>query len=135
MLLQIDNHGGGPIYRQIVDQIRRQIMTGELGEGEQLATVRELASQVKVNPMTVSKAYALLEGEGLLERRRGIGLFVAQIGREIKEQTSARLLDEVLSKAAAAAVQMGISEEEAREAFQKLYREYGRKKKDYLDTD
>ena len=79
MLLQIDHHSGQPIYRQVTEQVRRQILAGQLGEGEQLVSVRDLAAQLKVNPMTISKAYGLLEAEGLLQRRRGIGLFVARI--------------------------------------------------------
>ncbi|MBN2591295.1 MAG: GntR family transcriptional regulator, partial [Sedimentisphaerales bacterium] len=61
MLLEIDHHSGQPIYRQVIDQIRQQIMAGQLREGEQLVTVRDLAGQLRVNPMTISKAYALLE--------------------------------------------------------------------------
>jgi GntR family transcriptional regulator len=121
MLLQIDHHNGLPIYRQVIEQIRRQIMTGELGEGEQLVSVREMAEGLKVNPMTVSKAYALLEMEGLLERRRGVGLFVARISAGKKSETKEALLGDILKQAAVAAVQLGISEEEAIEMFSKMY--------------
>jgi GntR family transcriptional regulator len=121
MLLQIDHHNGLPIYRQVIEQIRRQIMTGELGEGEQLVSVREMAETLKVNPMTVSKAYALLEMEGLLERRRGVGLFVARISAGKKSETKEALLGDILKQAAVAAVQLGISEEEAIEMFSKMY--------------
>ncbi len=79
MLLEIDHHSGVPIYRQIIRQIRQQIMTGGLKEGDQLETVRNLAARLKVNPMTISKAYSFLEAEGLVERKRGIGLFVAKV--------------------------------------------------------
>ena len=82
MLLQIDHHSGQPIYRQVIDQIRRQVMAGQLREGEQLPSVRDLAAQLRVNPMTISKAYSLLEMEGLLDRRRGVGLFVAALARK-----------------------------------------------------
>ncbi len=92
MLLEIDHHSGVTIYRQVIEQIRQQIMAGRLSEGEQLMSVRELAAQLRVNPMTISKAYALLEVEGLLERRRGIGLFVARLRKAQKERTKAMLL-------------------------------------------
>ncbi len=95
MLLEIDHHSGVPIYRQVIEQIRQQIMAGQLSEGEQLMSVRELAAQLRVNPMTISKAYALLEVEGLTERRRGIGLFVARVRKSQKERTKARLLEEI----------------------------------------
>ena len=66
-----------PIYRQLVDQVRRLVAGGQLAPGETLPSVREVAQQLTVNPMTVSKAYGLLETEGVLVRRRGIGMAVA----------------------------------------------------------
>lgn len=70
-----------PIYRQLVDQVRRLVAGGQLAPGDALPSVREVALQLAVNPMTVSKAYGLLELEGLLERRRGVGMLVAHRGR------------------------------------------------------
>ena len=124
MLLEIDHHSGVPIYRQIIEQIRRQIMAGQLIEGEQLMSVRELAWQLRVNPMTISKAYSILEAEGLTERRRGIGLFVARLRKDKKTQTKAKILEEILRKAAVMAVQFEIPEEKAIEMLFKLYRKY-----------
>lgn len=66
-----------PIYRQLVGQVRRLVTGGQLAPGDALPSVREVALQLAVNPMTVSKAYGLLELEGLLERRRGVGMIVA----------------------------------------------------------
>lgn len=124
MLLEIDHHSGVPIYRQVIEQVRRQIMAGQLSEGQRLDSVRELAGRLRVNPMTISKAYALLEVEGLAQRRRGIGLFVARVRKSQKEQTKARLLEEILKKAAVTAVQFGIPEEEAARMLVDLYRKY-----------
>ena len=124
MLLEIDHHSGVPIYRQLIEQIRRQIMSGQLSEGEQLMSVRELAAQLRVNPMTISKAYALLEVEGLVERRRGIGLFAARLRKDQKERTKGKLLEEIMRKAAITAVQLEIPEEKAGEMLAKLYRKY-----------
>ena len=92
MLLEIDHHSGVPIYRQVIEQIRQQIMAGQLSEGEQLMSVRELAAQLRVNPMTISKAYALLEVEGLVERRRGVGLFAARLRKDKKVHTKANYI-------------------------------------------
>jgi len=66
-----------PIYRQLVDQVRRLVAGGQLAPGDSLPSVRDVALQLAVNPMTVSKAYGLLEMEGVLERRRGVGMAVA----------------------------------------------------------
>jgi GntR family transcriptional regulator len=124
VLLEIDHHSGLPIYRQVIDQLRQQIMAGRLSEGEQLVSVRELAAQLRVNPMTISKAYALLEVEGLLERRRGIGLFVARLRKDQKARTKSQLLEDILRKAAVTAIQFGIAEEETHEMLSKLYSKY-----------
>ncbi|MGN2243565.1 GntR family transcriptional regulator [Frateuria sp. GZRR33] len=66
-----------PIYRQIVEQLRRLIASGQLATGELLPSVRGMAGFHAVNPMTVSRAYSLAENEGLLERVRGKGMAVA----------------------------------------------------------
>lgn len=66
-----------PIYRQVVEQVQRLVAGGQLGPGDELPSVRAVAERHAINPMTVSKAYSLLEAEGLLERRRGVGMVVA----------------------------------------------------------
>ena len=71
---------GVPIYRQLVEQVRRLVAGGQLPPGAELPSVRELAVTHAVNPMTVSKAYSLLEAEGVLERRRGKAMTVAAGG-------------------------------------------------------
>ena len=67
-----------PIYRQLVDQVRRLVAGGQLAPGDTLPSVRDVAQTLAVNPMTVSKAYGLLESEGVLVRRRGVGMAVAE---------------------------------------------------------
>lgn len=67
-----------PIYRQLVEQVRRLAAGGQLAPGDALPSVRDVAQALAVNPMTVSKAYGLLETEGLLARRRGLGMLVAE---------------------------------------------------------
>ena len=125
MLLQIDHHSGQPIYRQVAEQIRRQILAGHLAEGEQLVSVRDLAGQLKVNPMTISKAYGLLEADGLLERRRGVGLFIARVRSDRRSAGKSQLLEQVLARAVATAVQFDIPEEEVHAQIEKLFARYG----------
>ena len=124
MLLQIDHHSGQPIYRQVMDQVRRQILAGHLAEGDQLVSVRDLAAQLKVNPMTISKAYSLLEVEGLLERRRGVGLFVAHVRQDQKSRTKNQMLEQILARAVATAVQLDIPEREVHELIERLFERY-----------
>lgn len=76
-LLVIQPTSAEPIYRQIVEQLRRLIAGGQLAAGELLPSVREVAGFHAINPMTVSRAYGMAEHEGLLERLRGKGMAVA----------------------------------------------------------
>jgi GntR family transcriptional regulator len=122
MILEIDYHSGVPIYRQVVRQMQRLILAGALPEGQQAESVRDLSERLKVNPMTISKAYSILEREEFLERRRGVGLFVAKLGAKQKELQSRAILEELLGKAAAAAVQMGTKPQEAMAVFMEQYK-------------
>ena len=70
-------HSGVPIYRQLLDQIRRMAASGHLPPGTELPSIRDLALKHAINPMTVSKVYTLLEAEGVLERHRGKPMTVA----------------------------------------------------------
>jgi GntR family transcriptional regulator len=124
MLLEINHHSGVPIYRQVIEQIREQIMAGQLKQGQQLSSVRELAEQLRVNPMTISKAYSLLELEGLVERRRGMGLFAARLRKDQEGHTKTKLLEEILRKAVVTAVQFEIPLEKVKEMLTKLYGRY-----------
>jgi len=65
-----------PIYRQLRDRVVAMILDGVLGEGDPLPSVRTVAAETRVNPLTVLKAYEQLVDEGLVEKRRGLGLFI-----------------------------------------------------------
>ncbi len=123
MIIDIDPHGGVPIYRQVMDQVKRLILTGQMPEGEQLESVKSLSARLKVNPMTISKAYSFLVQEGLVERRRGVGLFVSQVRSETKKRLKTSILAETLKKAASLAAQMEISEKEAWNLFEKQFKQ------------
>lgn len=76
-MFRLDGGSGVPIYRQLVQQVRREVMLGRLQPGEQLPTVKEVVDALAVNPNTVVKAYGELEHEGIVVRRQGVGTFVA----------------------------------------------------------
>ncbi len=76
MQLHVSPNDGVPIYQQVVNQIKYLVASGRLNEGDQLLPVRKLAEQLIVNPNTVARAYRELEGEGIVESRRGSGVFV-----------------------------------------------------------
>ena len=101
ILFSISTGTAEPIYRQLVDQVRRLVVAGQLAGGDDMPSVREVAQTLAVNPMTVSKAYSILEMEGLLERRRGMGMVVASV-RKAEQSVEQRfeLLRPTLERAA-----------------------------------
>jgi len=72
-----------PIYRQLRDRVVAMILDGVLNEGDPLPSVRNVAAEYRVNPLTVLKAYQQLVGEELVETRRGLGIFVNAGAREL----------------------------------------------------
>lgn len=70
-----------PIYVQLAQTVLDRILGGTLVEGEAVPSVRQVASQERINPLTVSRGYQLLVDDGLLEKRRGLGMFVADGAR------------------------------------------------------
>ncbi len=78
-LFSLNPGSGVPIFRQLIDQIKQAIRMNLLVNGEQLPSVRVLASALQINPMTISKAFSQLEIEGVLIRKRGVGMLVAEV--------------------------------------------------------
>jgi GntR family transcriptional regulator len=111
-----------PIYRQIVEQVRRHVASGRSRPGEELPSVRALAETHAINPMTVSKAYGLLESEGLLERRRGLGMVVAMRGQPVPTAQRLALLEPALVEAARQVGQLGVAHDDALRLFEKCLR-------------
>ena len=100
-----------PIYRQIMQQLRRLIASGQARPGEALPSVRDVAARHAINPMTVSRAYGLLESDGLLERQRGKGMVVGSSRR--RPQTDDRRLEQLdpwLQDIARMARELGLAE-------------------------
>lgn len=116
-LLIIDHHNGVPAYRQIMDQIKLQIATGILPAGTEMASTRTVSSEISLNPMTISKAYSLLEREGVLERRRGQTLVVRTTDASERETGKTEPLKQQLNASARLAHQLGIPREQALKLF------------------
>ena len=108
MQIRIDNASSRPIYHQIIDQIKRDIALGRLKAGEKLPTVRQLAGQLVLNPNTISKAYRLLEQDGIIVTRPGAGAFVAELSTNLSRSVRKKLLCEQLELTAVEAVHMQI---------------------------
>lgn len=104
----IDTQNAKPIFQQIVDEIERRILIGELRPGDFLTSVRDFAVQVEVNPNTVAKAYQLLQAQGLVEPVRGTGLRVRALAARRGEQRRDELLQEKIVECVDLARSLGI---------------------------
>src|SRR5580698_9347121 len=116
----IDHHSGVPSYRQIMDQIKFQVAGGVLPPNAELPSTRSLSAELSLNPMTVSKAYGLLEREGVLERRRGQTLVVRTLGEEALTTSKLDQLRQSLAPAVAAARQLGVSPAQVLREFREM---------------
>ena len=105
-----------PVWKQIEDGVRRLVATGALRPGRPIPSVRDLARDLRVNPMTVSKAYQRLGEAGVLEVRRGEGTFVPSGAPQMTRGEKARALDAAAARYATLAVTLGASVEEATRA-------------------
>ena len=111
-MIQIVTGDPRPIFRQIVDAIRMKVATGELAPGARLPSVRSLAMQLTVNSNTVAKAYAELSREGLIESRKGVGVFVCPPRQLLSEAERTRRLNAALEQFLHAVVALGYSPDE-----------------------
>ena len=126
LLFSINPGSPEPIYRQLVEQLRRRVASGQLVAGQEIPAVRELAQALAVNPMTVSKAFGLMEAEGLVERRRGLPMVVAaQHQKAMKTRGRVDLLRPTLEKAAAEARQLELPPDQVLALFKALLEDPG----------
>ncbi|SEA68208.1 GntR family transcriptional regulator [Alkalimonas amylolytica] len=120
-IISITPNSGEPIYRQLTEQIKRLVAGGQLRAGDALPSVRELAAHYTVNPMTISKAYSLLEAEGILERQRGKPMTVAaQTQSKHSEQARLQQIMPQLEALATAARQLQLSRQSVLSALSEL---------------
>jgi GntR family transcriptional regulator len=123
-LFSIATGSSEPIYRQLVEQARRLIAGGQLAPGDAMPSVREIAQALALNPMTVSKAYGMLEMENLLTRRRGLGMVVADAPTQSHSVAKrAELLRPTLERAAMEARQLELDSDTVLALFTKILKE------------
>jgi GntR family transcriptional regulator len=122
-LFSIATGSSEPIYRQLVEQVRRMAAAGQLKPGDGMPSVREIAQALALNPMTVSKAYGLLEMEGVLARRRGLGMVVADSAAPSKPADRAALLRPALERAALEARQLELDPDTVLTLFATILKE------------
>ena len=115
------NGGDKPIYEQIADQIRAQILSGALKAGDALPSMRLLARDLRISVITTKRAYEELERGGFLASVPGKGCFVAPQDPALLRETQLRQVEELLSQAVDEARRGGLSLDELRELLDILY--------------
>ena len=108
----ISPSSGVPIYKQLLSQIERMILNGYFAQGDSLPSVRQVATDLDINPMTVSKAYGLLEERGYVERLRGKGMIVAKRDEEVSEKEKLTMLNTMIKDLISEAQLVGVSEQQ-----------------------
>jgi GntR family transcriptional regulator len=120
LFINIDPSSGLPIYLQIAQQIKTAVAMGRLEPEEPLPSVRQLAVELAVNPNTVARAYLDLEIEGVIYKRQGAGTFVSGQGVRVSKVERRRVLSELLERALVEGINLGLSERELRDAFERV---------------
>jgi len=122
VLLRIDPSDATPIWSQIEEGVRRLVASGALKPGAPVPSVRELASELRINPATAAKAYQRLAEDGVLTVRRGDGTYVADAPPAMSKTEKTRILREGALRYASLAATLGLSEDEAADAFHGIWK-------------
>ena len=117
----LSNSSGKPIYEQIADQVKEQILAGALSAGDALPSMRVLAKELRISVITTKRAYEELERDGFLENVPGKGCFVAPQNRELLREAQLRRVEDVLALAVDEARKGGFSLSEMQELLTLLY--------------
>ena len=121
----LSNASGKPIYEQIADQVKEQIMSGALSAGDALPSMRLLAKELRISVITTKRAYEELERDGFLENVPGKGCFVAPQNRELLREAQLRKVEEKLSQAVEEARRGSFPLEDLHEMLDILYKGEG----------
>lgn len=121
--MRLLQNSGVPIYQQIADQLREEILSGKLKEGDYLPSIRGLAKDLKISVITTMKAYEQLEAEGLVTAAQGKGFYVNAQDSEMLKEQHMRRVEEALLEAIRAAKIAGMTDGELRETLGALQNE------------
>ena len=120
MHIIINNASMVPVYEQLIDQIKQEIISGTMQEGEVLPSVRGFANELKISALTVKKAYDKLEEEGFVVTVHGKGTYVAATDRQLALEARKKSVEEDFSLAVDRARALGLTDEEIREILEIL---------------
>jgi GntR family transcriptional regulator len=121
MKVIISNASPDPIYAQINNQIKAQIIAGDLKEGDALPSIRGLAKKLRISVITTKRAYDELEKEGFIDTVGGKGCFVAMQNKEFLKEKKMKTIEEKMSDMVKDAKKLGIHQKELREMLSILY--------------
>jgi GntR family transcriptional regulator len=123
MRIVISNSSPDPIYEQVARQVKAGIISGELGEGEALPSIRKLAQDLQISVITTKRAYEELEKEGFIDTVEGKGSFVAMQNKELLREKKMKIVEDKLAEAVAEARLLGIERAELEEMLELIYGE------------
>ncbi len=124
MLFKMDPGSSTPPFRQIEEQIKYAIATGALRAGEKLPSIREVATQTRVNRNTIAKAYTELERQGIIVSRHGQGSFVSEADTAIQKRQRLKLLEDMVRDLYVEAYHFQISNEEIQQIVRKVEKDF-----------
>lgn len=117
----ISNSANEPIYLQIINQIKSQILTGDLKEGQALPSIRSLAKELEISVITTKRAYDELEKDGFIVTVAGKGSYVAPVNTDILKEKKMKMVEQKLSETITEAKLIGMSLEELKKILELLY--------------
>ena len=123
MKVIISNSSPDPIYEQINRQIKAQIISGDLAEGEALPSIRKLAQELQISVITTKRAYDELEREGFINTVSGKGTYVAVQNQELLKEKKMKIVEEKLAEAVSEAKMMGIGLDYLEDMLRLLFKE------------
>ena len=123
----LDPNSGVPLYVQLQQQVRQRILSGQLQHGSLLPSVRDLSAELHINPLTAAKVYQLLERDGFVETRRGIGTYVSPRPPVLKMDARRQQIGPAVDQLVAEAIHLGLGQDDVQallsERFRKLNRQ------------
>ena len=123
MTLLLDNRSGLPIYEQIFEQLKNQIISGELIQDEMLPSIRSLAKDLRISVITTKRAYEELEAAGFIYTVAGKGCFVAAKNTQLIREENLRKIEQHMEEIATLARSCGLSADELSEMFRLITEE------------
>ena len=123
----LNPNSGVPLYVQLQQQLQQRILSGRLQHGAQLPSVRELSAELHINPLTVTKVYQILEREGFVETKHGIGTFVSHQSPGLKMDALRLQIGPALEQLVVEALHLGLGEKEIQALLSDKFRNFKNK--------